>query len=204
MEIMTAWNRNIPFFVNEIVPITKNNPIDVLEIGSYQGASTKWMLENLLKHPECTITCIDMWETSSQHEGVDFGQVENLFDKNVSEHISKIRKLKGTSWDKLIYLNQNKSQFDLIYVDGDHSAQGVLKDLVLAWPLLKLNGIIICDDYVWKENMEAWFQGHRDYKSPLETPKMAIDAFTLIYSDKIRHWMSYYLAGTVAFMKIED
>jgi hypothetical protein len=46
-----------------------------------------------------------------------------------------------------LHLNQIKRQFDLIYIDGDHSAQGVLRDLVLSWPLLLKSGVMICEDY---------------------------------------------------------
>jgi cephalosporin hydroxylase len=204
METMTAWNRNIPFFEHEIKPLVKGQDLKILEIGSYQGASTRWMLENLLTHPESEIHCIDIWEETPQHEGADFRQVEDAFDQNISSWKSKVHKYKGDSWSQLVHLNSIKPEFDLIYIDGDHSAQGVLQDLVLAWPLLLNGGIVVCDDYVWKENLEAWRLGFRDFHSPLETPKMAIDAFTLIYSNRIRHWMSYYQYGTVAFMKISD
>ena len=200
---MTAWQRNIPFFQREIQPAIDLNPVEVLEIGSYQGMSTRWMLDNLLQHPKSHITCIDIWESSEQHLGADFSQVEAEFDQQVEPHRSKVTKLKGDSWSQLLQLNLTGQKFDLIYVDGDHSAQGVLRDLVLAWPLLKVNGIMVCDDYVWKENLEAWGRGFRDFHSPLETPKMAIDAFTLIFSDSLRHWISYNLYGIVAFMKIK-
>ena len=200
---MTAWQRNIPFFQREIQPAIDLNQVEVLEIGSYQGMSTRWMLDNLLQHPKSHITCIDIWESSEQHLGADFSQVEAEFDQQVEPHRSKVTKLKGDSWSQLLQLNLTGQKFDLIYVDGDHSAQGVLRDLVLAWPLLKVNGIMVCDDYVWKENLEAWGRGFRDFHSPLETPKMAIDAFTLIFSDSLRHWISYNLYGIVAFMKIK-
>lgn len=204
METMTAWNRNIPFFEHEIKPLIRGQDIKILEIGSYQGASTRWMLDNLATHPQSEMWCIDVWEETPQHEGADFQQVEALFDQQIAPHSSKVKKLKGDSWSQLIGLNNrpSKPEFDLIYIDGDHSAQGVIQDLVLSWPLLLEGGIVVCDDYVWKENLEAWRLGFRDYGSPLETPKMAIDAFTLIYSNRIRHWMSYYQYGTVAFMKI--
>jgi predicted O-methyltransferase YrrM len=200
METMTAWNRNIPFFEHEIAPLCKS-PISILEVGSYQGMSTRWMLEHL--QPQ-DMTCIDLWRETAQHESADFKSVEAQFDRNIEPYQHKVTKLKGDSWSQLLHLNQIKRQFDLIYIDGDHSAQGVLRDLVLSWPLLLKGGVMICDDYVWKENLEAWRLGFRDFHSPLETPKMAIDAFTLIYSDQMRHWMSYYQYGTVAFMKISD
>ena len=202
-EIMTAWNRNIPFFEYEIKPIVNGYPIKILEIGSYQGMSTRWMLENLLTHKDASITCVDIWDTTSQHQNTDFKCIEEQFDENISSYITKVTKLKGNSWERLLKLNLSKEEFNIIYIDGDHSAQGVLQDLMLSWPLLSKDGVIICDDYVWKENLEAWANGFRDYNSPLETPKIAIDSFTLIYSNKIRHWNSFYLCGSIAFAKVQ-
>jgi len=37
--------------------------------------------------------------------------------------------------------------FDAIYIDGDHTAEGVLTDLAMAWPLLKVGGVLIFDDF---------------------------------------------------------
>lgn len=39
--------------------------------------------------------------------------------------------------------------FDLVYVDGDHSVEGMLHDLALALPLLSESGIIVVDDMDW-------------------------------------------------------
>jgi len=204
METMTAWNRNIPFFEREVLPLVRGQDIKILEIGSYQGASTRWILDNLATHPQSEVWCIDMWEENSQHQDADFKQVENSFDHAIAPHAHKVKKLKGDSWSQLVSLNNLPvpPEFDIVYLDGDHSAQAVLRDLVLVWPLLLEGGILICDDYVWKENIEAWRLGFRDYQSPLQTPKIAIDSFSLIYSDQIRHWISYNQYGTVAMMKI--
>ena len=37
--------------------------------------------------------------------------------------------------------------FDLIYIDGDHSSEGVLLDGLLSWELLRPGGLLIFDDY---------------------------------------------------------
>lgn len=45
--------------------------------------------------------------------------------------------------------------FDLVHVDGDHSALGALNDLVLCWPKLRPGGVLILDDYWTPEVAEA-------------------------------------------------
>ena len=42
----------------------------VLEIGSWEGRSSAWLLEQLLTHPRSTLTAIDYWQ------GVHTDQVE--------------------------------------------------------------------------------------------------------------------------------
>lgn len=37
-------------------------------------------------------------------------------------------------------------EFDVIFVDGKHTGNGLLNDLETVWPLLKDGGLIICDD----------------------------------------------------------
>ena len=39
--------------------------------------------------------------------------------------------------------------FDLIYIDGSHSAKDVLLDSLLAWRLLRPGGAMVWDDYEW-------------------------------------------------------
>ncbi len=43
----------------------------------------------------------------------------------------------------------NKSQYDFIYIDADHTTVGVLLDAELSWPLLKSGGIMAFDDLTW-------------------------------------------------------
>ncbi|HIF08443.1 MAG TPA: class I SAM-dependent methyltransferase [Sneathiellales bacterium] len=45
-----------------------------------------------------------------------------------------------------------ESQFDWIYIDGDHGLGGVLSDLETSWRLVKPGGMIAVDDYYWKES----------------------------------------------------
>ncbi len=39
--------------------------------------------------------------------------------------------------------------FDYVYIDGDHSYEGVMQDLIHFLPKLKIGGLIIGDDYGW-------------------------------------------------------
>ena len=67
---------------------------------------------------------------------------------------------------------------DCLYVDGGHDAPTVLRDLVTGFDLVKTGEIVICDDYLWDDPGG----GNRT----LGRPKIALDAFTTIYADKLK------------------
>ena len=41
------------------------------------------------------------------------------------------------------------ASIDLLHIDGDHSVEGVTKDLALYWPKMKVGGVVIMDDILW-------------------------------------------------------
>jgi predicted O-methyltransferase YrrM len=127
----------------------------VLEIGSWEGRSAvAWL--NLL--PRCQITCIDRWYREPEREA--------RFDRNTASFGTRVRKIAAQSSIALAALIAEGRSFDLIYVDGEHSREGTLRDSVLAWPLLKPGGIVLWDDYLWEMDL------------PLnDRPQQAIDWF---------------------------
>ena len=49
-----------------------------------------------------------------------------------------------------VFFKDNVLEFDVIYIDGSHFAEDVLKDCRSSWVNLKKNGILILDDFFWK------------------------------------------------------
>ena len=142
--------------------------IRALEIGSFEGRSALWFLENILTDATSAITCIDLF----------LQPFEQVFDQNVelSGLKNKVIKLKGYSNDVLRKLPANT--YDFVYIDGSHIAKDVLMDAVLVWDLLKPRGIIIFDDYRWM-GVPAGSLG------PAWLPGTAVDAFLEVYEPYI-------------------
>lgn len=138
-------------------------PINVLEVGSFEGRSACWLLDNILTNPNSRITCVDTFERSDYE----------VFRANINDsgHAEKVLVMIGRSEDALINIRYITTEFDLIYVDGSHDSRDVIKDLILSFDLLKKGGIMIMDDY--------------EIVDPLPSPKEAIDAFLSIYRDDI-------------------
>ncbi len=155
-------------------------PRRVVEIGSFEGRSTLWFLEHLLRHPGSRITCIDTFAGGAEHTAA---QTEGLYERflaNLEEsgQAQKVEVLRMDSFAGLTQLFASGVRADLVYVDGSHEAPDVLADLVLAFRLLPPGGVVLCDDYLWSREETA-------RADVLGCPKLAIDAFTNIHRRRI-------------------
>jgi predicted O-methyltransferase YrrM len=153
------FSAHIPIWEEKVLPKLRSiKRPTYLEIGSHEGRSLLWMLNNV---PDLTATSID------PHQD---GSWEN-FNSNIgNDHrIEVFRESSGTVLPKLIW------PFNVIYIDGSHYAYDVLLDSVLSWRLLKSGGLMIWDDYAWILEDEEW-----------KRPKPAIDAFLICYRTQYR------------------
>ena len=173
---MPAWNK----IVKDL------RPRRVLEIGSYEGRATTYLIGACTAFGPLHITCVDTWDGSVDLPSTRMAGVERRFDRNVSQALAlaaapvDFRKRKQYSTQALSgFIAEGRELFDLIYVDGSHTAPDVLTDAVLAFQLLRVGGVVIFDDYLW--SMEAPL-----YVDPLNMPKPAIDAFAMIFMRKAR------------------
>ncbi len=155
----------------------KNKPARMLQIGAYTGDASVWLWENILRHnPNSVLIDVDTWEGSDEviHHQMNWETVENVYDSKTSagQVAKKIIKIKSTSdW----FFKNNLEKYDFIYVDGDHTSYGVIKDAVNAYECLNIGGIIAFDDYLWNSGSGVIFN----------EPKLAISAFSTVYSDRL-------------------
>lgn len=155
----------------------KHKPnLNFLEIGVYEGRSTIWLLENVLTDPTSKITCIDLFDGRIEENNMENDpnlnlDYENYFDYNVSSFMNKVIKHKGWS-SSILRKYSEEPTFDFAYIDGGHTAYGTLIDAVLIHPLIKPGGMIIFDDYGWKDPSDL---------SPQNSPELAINAFCYIF-----------------------
>lgn len=122
---------------------------NILEIGSFEGNSSMFFARNLRN---TKIFCVDSWIGTEEYKDLSFKSLEKNFDENIKEY-SNIYKFKCTSDE---FFKNNKISFDLIYIDGYHKAEQVIKDFKNSWQFLNKEGIVIFDDYIWKffDNMK--------------------------------------------------
>ncbi len=173
---------------NQLLP--QIQPKKILEIGSYEGASTCYLIEKMSENVGVNgleIHCIDTWEGGVEHSHVDMSLVEKRFDSNIAitkkkfnveVKIVKHKKRSDLALSTLLS-NGMENYFDFAYIDGSHQAPDVLFDAVAGFRLVREGGLIAFDDYLWAEELSTG----RDL---IRCPKPAIDAFTNLYWKKIK------------------
>ncbi len=147
-----------------------------LEIGSFEGYSANYFIDNFLTGNNSKLVCVDPWikySESTLTKMADWDNIMNentynIFIQNTMANSSKIIIKRGLSKDILPTL---ETEYDMIYIDGDHSEKAVWVDATLSFDILKVGGIMIFDDYKWNS-------GDR-------SPKNAIDKFIQEYYSKI-------------------
>jgi len=128
-------------------PLAGKENVQVLEIGSYEGRSSVWLLENIVTHPSSQLWCVDTWESATEELG-DFKQAEANFHHNIEQSGGRRRVWyeKSTSRD-FLRKSWPLKILDAAYIDGSHFTPDVLLDLTMTWPFIKVGGFMLCDDY---------------------------------------------------------
>lgn len=176
-EFTQDWFHWAPSVWEQLVPLLPERK-RFLEIGSFEGRSAVWAVENMMEDGGIFVA-IDTWQGGEEHSEIAMLRVEDRFEHNVAVLKEKfpdrrVAKMKMQSYLAFGYLNEGK-QFDFVYIDGSHIAKDVLADACMAWPLLKSGGVMAFDDYLWG-----------DAKDALHRPKLAVDAFVNLYSEHLK------------------
>jgi predicted O-methyltransferase YrrM len=172
------FTSNVPFWL-EIFDKhdLKNRPIRALEIGSFEGLSSCFLLRQL---PQATLTCIDTWAGSDEHAGMsELSDLEAAFDRHVAPWRDRVTKRKGYSYQCLASLGPD-DKFDFVYVDGSHHGDDVMVDAIRGFEQLNVGGVMILDDYLW-----------RYYPRGAEDPALAINCFLRLTAGRHRLIMAY-------------
>jgi predicted O-methyltransferase YrrM len=133
MRFTTDWTEiHVPFWKQVLAELV--DPV-VLEIGSFEGQTTRWFVEELgASH----VTTIDIFEAP---------QPLACFQESCADLIRRgvVRSLVGPSQYVMRELPAN--WYDLVYVDGSHLPWHVLPDCIHAFTCCNLGGILLFDDY---------------------------------------------------------
>lgn len=152
--------------------------IEALELGSFEGRSSHFILSQL---PNASLTCVDAWSClayadrgRSDCDQSKLDAAELAFGRNLLAFEGRYTKRKMRS---IAFFAQSPPQqtYDLIYLDGSHHADDVLLDSVCSFERLRVGGLLIFDDYLWKF-----------FPSPRDNPAAAIHALLSIKKGSYR------------------
>ena len=109
----------------------------IVEIGAFRGKSTCFIAEGI-GNKRCQFFAIDIWlEKKCSLE---------KFLENTKAYRDKIIPLKGFSYD--VVKNWPKDRkIDFLWIDADHSYEGVKRDIEDWLPLVKKNAYVLFHDY---------------------------------------------------------
>ncbi|KSB91336.1 hypothetical protein AS593_23830 [Caulobacter vibrioides] len=154
-EFTTAWaSNNIPF----VAPLLRDfvegrdGKIRYMEIGAYEGrnlALMDWMFPERFE-----VTVIDPWFDEDLNPEEKYHAVEPRFHRNMARTgLGAVSTIKGFSTYELPKMLAENQRFDLIYIDGSHTALAVMIDLCCCASLLEVGGMMVLDDY-WHDISE--------------------------------------------------
>ncbi len=153
----------------------RGTPAVGLEIGTFEGDSAEWMLDNVYTHPESRYICIDPFTGAIDHA---FAKIDcSDTERKAREKLARFQNVeihKGCSQDILPAMVAKGMRIDGIYVDGSHTARDTLRDSIYSHDLLKVGGIMIWDDFEWAVMPDL-----------LDRPKIGIEAFLAAYGHHV-------------------
>lgn len=170
---------------------------DVLEIGCYEGRATIFLCESILQDG-VNYDIVDTFGGTLEESGMEqasklFDQdkdfLENTFKHNISFHPQiNFNIHKGYSQYVLPVLAQQGKQYDFIYIDASHRADDTFIDAYYAHKMLKPGGLIIFDDFGWKDPA---------LPHPVQSPELGIRMFFSMYNNLYTLIMEGYQIGAI-------
>jgi len=120
----------------------------VLEIGSYLGASTCFLAAGL-RDPRASIVCVDTWQNQTMPGGIQ--DTFAVFEKNVKAIRHQLTLIRKSSGD--VTPGELGGQFDLVFLDGDHSYKQTRADFELVSSLVAPGGMLAFHDSLFYEGV---------------------------------------------------
>lgn len=142
LQEVVPFNHFGMYFNSEFIKqlFQHNSIVNAIEIGSYYGLSTRHIAS--LLPDQGVLYAVDSW---AYWPGMYEQFLSNIIRSGLT---AKIIPVKQGSEDAIEMFKLLRASYDLIYVDGDHETEGVLRDLELYFPLLSTHGVICGDDWL--------------------------------------------------------
>jgi predicted O-methyltransferase YrrM len=140
--------------------VRKLAPASVLEVGTHIGASTVYIATALGKsaHPSSRLVTVDITDVNDpiKKPWQQFGA--RMCPRELIACIDMESTVEFVTRPSLAYLQTCSEQFDFIFLDGDHAAASVYREIPAGLRLLRPGGSILLHDY-FPELRPLWPDG---------------------------------------------
>lgn len=162
--ILSAPVRHI-FMIGSIWHLSQqskgNTPINILEIGSWYGASALSWGQGLSEHNGGvgSITCVDAWQpffdeankkdnesARAMEQSLATDTAYQIFLHNIATLPDSIQRQHMRGQSEAILPQLRDDQYDVVFIDADHTYNYVSRDIDLTMRLVREGGIICGDD----------------------------------------------------------
>ena len=202
------WFAWAPQVWEQLIPMLPERK-SFLEIGSFEGRSTVWIVENMMNSGDW-IDCVDTWEGGEEHGAEDMAAVEARFEHNIDrvlggavvEERDGERKFPYPTHTRYASPAPNEGQRKRVYKYKCTSTQYLGSKLASCvdgknlFDFIYIDGSHIAKDVLTDACM-AWplltpngVMVFDDYlwgnpRDVLHRPKAAIDAFTTLFAEEL-------------------
>lgn len=127
---------------------------DVVEVGSWQGYSTSFLARAVSETGNGRMYAVDHFKGNVGKEAFyvagrdDLGDLPGIFRNNMRKAgvDDTVRILEMANVDACAQLRNDGVKIRFLFIDGDHSLEGVRRDIELFFPLLVSGAIVVFDD----------------------------------------------------------
>jgi predicted O-methyltransferase YrrM len=176
------FSANIPAWRLLVLPHLQHRavnglPVRMLELGSLEGRSAVWLLQNALpQDPKegTRLVCVDHFDLLRTDAGrTRRAALEHNVELTGQQQCVDVRT--GFTVPVLTELLREGAEFDFVYVDASHTRADVLVDAMLVWRCTAAGAVVVVDDYQWPNHPR---------RSP-EHPAEGIDAFLSVHRHEL-------------------
>lgn len=128
--------------------VRRLDPRRVLEVGTHIGASTLYIARALRANGhDGRITTVDISDVNHPERGAWRAVGQRKTPREFTEELGVAERVTFVVADSVRWLAQATEQFDLIFLDGDHSSRAVYQEVSHSLRRLTPNGTILLHDY---------------------------------------------------------
>lgn len=140
-----GYSQEVPQQVNDLIMLTKQPNVHVMEIGFNAGHSAEVFLQN---NTTLTLTSFDLGDHNYVSTAKEY--IDTTYPNRHTLILGDSRKTIP------IYLENNKDKkFDILFIDGGHDYDIAKEDIDNCFHLAHKDSIVILDDTIFTPNWEA-------------------------------------------------